>query len=91
MPSPRRAGAAQCVLSLPKRLRYFLQRQAPLVNPLLRIFLAEVEAALRSCSPDARFGAVALVHRFGSALIANLQFHCCVIDGVFSNGAGGGC
>lgn len=53
-----------------------------------RIFLAGVEAALRSCSPDtpdgARFGAVIVVHRFGSALNANLHFHCRVIDGVFS-------
>ena len=44
--------------------------------------------ALRSCSPDvpddAHFGAVTFVHRFGSALNANLHFHCCVIDGVFS-------
>ncbi len=24
------------------------------------------------------------VHRFGSALNANLHFHCCVINGVFS-------
>ncbi|MCU0734316.1 MAG: transposase zinc-binding domain-containing protein [Methylotetracoccus sp.] len=99
----------QWVLALPKRLR---QHHTPLVNPVLRIFLAEVEAALRSCSHDApdgaRFGAVTLmrairgappsgalrtshfapgkmvVHRFVSALNANLHFHCCVIDGVFS-------
>jgi hypothetical protein len=25
-----------------------------------------------------------VMHRFGSALNANLYFHCCVIDGVFS-------
>lgn len=78
----------QWVLSFPKRLRYFLHHHARLVNPVLRIFLAEVEAALRSCSPDApsgaRFGAVTFVHRFGSALNANLHFHCCVIDGLFS-------
>jgi hypothetical protein len=78
----------QWVLSLPKRLRYFLHHGARLVNPVLRIFLAEVEAALRLCSPDApsgaRFGAVTFVHRFGSALNANLHFHCCVIDGLFS-------
>ncbi|MCU0735766.1 MAG: transposase [Methylotetracoccus sp.] len=73
---------------MPKRQRYFVHHHSPLVNPVLRIFLAEVEAALRSCSPDAldgaRFGAVTFVHRFGSALNANLHFHCCVIDGVFS-------
>ena len=83
-----RVPVRQWVLALPKRLRYFLQRDTRLVNPVLRIFLAEVEAALRCCSPDApsgaRFGAVTFVHRFGSALNANLHFHCCVIDGVFS-------
>ena len=77
------APVRQWVLSLPKRLRDFLHHDARLVNPVLRIFLAEVEAALRSCSPDApsgaRFGAV--VHRFGSALNANLHFdaiHPCI-------------
>jgi DNA-directed RNA polymerase subunit RPC12/RpoP len=78
----------QWVLSLPKRLRYFLHRQSKLVNPVPRIFLAEVEVALRASSPDApsgaRFGAVTFVHRLGSALNANLHFRCCVIDGVFS-------
>jgi hypothetical protein len=78
----------QWVLSLPKRLRYFLHHHANLVNPVLRIFLHEVEKALLSCSSDApagaRLGAVTFVHRFGSALNANLHFHCCVIDGVFS-------
>jgi len=78
----------QWVLSLPKRLRYFLHHEANLVNPVLRIFLQEVEKALLSCSSDApagaQLGAVTFVHRFGSALNANLHFHCCVIDGVFS-------
>ena len=50
--------------------------------------LQEVEKALLSCSSDApagaRLGAVSSMHRFGSALNANLHFHCCVIDGVFS-------
>ncbi len=38
----------QWVLSLPKRLWYFLHHDASLAHPVLRIFLAEVEAALRS-------------------------------------------
>jgi hypothetical protein len=83
-----RVPVRQWVLAIPKRLRYFLQRDPRLVNAVLRIFLAEVEAALRAGSPDApdgaRFGAVTFVHRFGSALNANLHFHCCVIDGLFS-------
>jgi hypothetical protein len=32
---------------------------------------------------------VSFIHRFGSALNANLHFHCCVIDGVFSAAAEG--
>jgi hypothetical protein len=77
----------QWVCSLPKRLRYFLLHDAELVNQVLRVFLEEVEKALLACSPgapsDARFGAVSFVHRFGSALNANLHFHCCVIEGLF--------
>lgn len=80
----------QWVLSFPKRLRYFLHQDARLVNAVLGIFLAEVEAALRWCSLDApgeaRFGAVSFVHRFGSALNAHLHFHGCVVDGLFSAG-----
>ena len=57
----------QWVLSLPKRLRYFHHHQTRLVNTVLRIVLAEVGAAVRSCSPDTpsgeRFGVVAFVHR----------------------------
>jgi hypothetical protein len=78
----------QWVLSLPKRLRYFLQHEPLLIGPVLRIFLESVEDRLKAASPgaptEARFGAVTFVHRFGSALNANLHFHCAIIDGVFS-------
>lgn len=78
----------QWVLSLPKRWRYFLHHDTRPVNAVAGIFLAEVEAALKACSPDTptetRFGAVSFSHRFGSALNAHLHFHCCAIDGVFS-------
>jgi len=78
----------QWVLSFPKRLRYFLARDADLLNRVLQIFLDSVEKARRSCCPDApdpaRLGAVTFVHRFGSALNGHIHFHCCVIDGVFS-------
>ena len=73
--------------SLPKRLRYFLQHDPALIGPVLRFFLEAVEDRLKASSPgapaEARFGAVTFVHRFGSALNANLHFHCAVIDGVF--------
>ena len=78
----------QWVLSFPKRLRYFLSRDADLLNRVLRNFLNSVENALQSCCADApdhaRLGAVTFVHRFGSVLNGNIHFHCCVIDGVFS-------
>jgi hypothetical protein len=40
--------------------------------------------------PAARLGAVAFIHRFGSALNAHLHFHCVVIDGMFDAAAAGG-
>ena len=83
-----RLPVRQWVLSFPKRLRYFLQRDAELAGRVLRIFLRAVEAKLRAANPDApanaRFGGVTFVQRFGSALNAHLHFHCCLIDGVFA-------
>ncbi len=68
----------QWVLCLPERLRYFLHRDPALIGPVLRIVLDAVEDRLKASSPGApapaRFGAVTFVHRFGSALNANLHF-----------------
>jgi hypothetical protein len=38
----------QWVLSVPKRLRYFLQREPTAVNAVLHSFLRSIEAALRA-------------------------------------------
>jgi len=77
----------QWVLAVPKRLRYFMERDANLQGAALRLFLRAVESCLRARSPcadtAARLGAVAFIHRFGSSLNAHLHFHCVVIDGVF--------
>jgi hypothetical protein len=82
------------VLSVPKRLRYFLQRDAALQGAALRLFLRVVEQRLRAHSPgagtSARLGAVAFIHRFGSSLNPHLHFHCVVIDGVFEPEPAGG-
>ncbi len=43
----------QWVLPLPKRLRYFLQREPAAVNAVLPIFLRIVEQTLRAHSPGA--------------------------------------
>ena len=81
----------QRVLSLPKRLRYFLQRDGAALNTALRIFLRVVQQGLRKHCPGAaqadnacmRIAAVAFIHRFGSSLNTHVHFHCCVVDGVF--------
>lgn len=80
-----RLAVRQWVLSVPKRLRYFLQTNAALQGAVLRILLRVVERCLREHSPGcpaaARIGAVAFIHRFGSSLNEHVHFHCCVIDG----------
>ena len=84
----------QWVLSVPKRLRYFLQREPAAMAAVLHIFLRVVEAHLRRSSPGAsaraRFGAVSFVHRFGASLNRHLHYHCCILDGVFEPPATGG-
>jgi len=84
-----RVAVRQWVLSVPKRLRYFLQAGAALQGAALSIFLRVVERCLREhspgCSESARIGAVAFIHRFGSSLNEHVHFHCCVIDGVFDS------
>ena len=81
----------QWVLSVPKRLRYFLQRDPEALGAVLHILLRVIEARLRQHSGCARgrLGAVSFVQRFGSALNAHVHFHCCVIDGVFALGEDG--
>ena len=57
----------QWVLSVPKRLRYFLEREPAAVSAVLHIFLRVVETHLRQSNPrataQARLGAVSFVHR----------------------------
>jgi hypothetical protein len=83
----------QWVLSVPKRLRYFLEREPGAVTAVPHMFLRVVEAHLRRSSPGAsaraRFGAVSFVHRFGASLNRHLHYHCCILDGVFEPPATG--
>ena len=84
------APVRQWVLSVPKRLRYFLHRDHDLEKRVLQIFLRVIERVLRQYSlgapADARFGGVSFVHRFGSALNAHTHYHCCFLDGVVGRG-----
>ena len=87
----------QWVLSAPKRLRYFMQRDGAVLNMVLRIFLRVIAHSLADHSPGAanadgaalHIGAVAFIHRFGSSLNEHVHFHICVVDGVFVAVAGG--
>ena len=84
----------QWVLSVPKRLRWYLEREPGAVTAVLHIFLRVVEAHLRRSCPEAsarvRFGAVSFVHRFGASLNRHLHYHCCILDGVFEPLQAGG-
>jgi hypothetical protein len=76
---------------MPKRVRWHLRRKPEVISGLLAIFMRAVETTIRQRSPgapaDARYGAVAFVHRFGNSLNSHVHFHVLVTDGVFSAGA----
>jgi len=78
---------------VPKRLRYFLERDADPQRAALQLLLRAVASCLRAHSPGAsaaaRLGAVAFIHRFGSTPNAHLHFHYAAIDSVFDSAAGG--
>jgi Putative transposase/Transposase zinc-binding domain len=86
-----RLPVRQWVLSVPKRLRYYLQRDTALQGAVLRILLRGVERCLcchsPGCEGTAHIGAIAFIHRFGSSLNEHTHFHCCVVDGVFQPAA----
>jgi hypothetical protein len=94
-----RLPVRQWVLSVPKRLRYYMQRDGPVLNMVLRIFLRVIAQSLQSANcPGAadvnnaalHIGAVAFIHRFGSSLNEHVHFHVCVVDGVFEQVPGEG-
>ena len=93
-----RLPVRQWVLSVPKRLRYYMQRDGAVLNMVLRIFLRVIGQSLQSHSPGAaqvdkaalHIGAVAFIHRFGSSLNEHVHFHVCVVDGVFEELVGEG-
>ena len=69
-----RLPVRQWVLSVPKRLRYFMQRDGVVLNMVLRILLLVIAQSLQSNSFGAvkvdtetlHIGAVAFIHRFSS-------------------------
>jgi len=86
-----RLPVRQWVPSVPKRLRYFMQRDGAVLGMVLRIFLRVIAQTLQSNSPGAastdkaalHIGAIAFIHRFGSSLNEHVRFHVRAVDGVF--------
>ncbi|MCP4306123.1 MAG: transposase, partial [bacterium] len=82
-----RLPVRQWVVSFPKWLRYFLKQDPAVLSAALGIVLRIVERSVRaSCpgaGPNARIGAVAFIHQFGSSLNEHIHFHIIVVDGVF--------
>lgn len=89
-----RLPVRQWVLTVPYRLRYRLAWNHGLSRAVLRVYtrvLLDVYArgARARGVPGGRTGSVTVMQRAGSGLNANLHFHTLVLDGVFSDGAGG--
>ncbi|MDX2506385.1 MAG: transposase [Gammaproteobacteria bacterium] len=92
-----KVSVRQWVLSLPKRLRYFLHNNPKVTSKVLRIFLDEIRKQLLQhyAPPEVplgyqsdsdnpvKIGGVSFIHRFGSFLNAHPHFHCVIIEGVF--------
>ena len=92
-----RVPVRQWVLSLPKRLRYFLHHNPKVTSKVLRIFLDEIRKQLiqhyaqsevplgyqTDSDNPVKIGGVSFIHRFGSSLNAHLHFHCVIIEGLF--------
>jgi hypothetical protein len=93
-----RLPVRQWVLSVPKRLRCYMQRDGATLGMVLRIFLRVIAQSLQANSAGAKnsdkaalhIGAVAFIHRFGSSLNEHVHFHVCAVDGVFEEVAGAG-
>ncbi len=78
----------QWVLSVPKRLRWDLEREPKAVSAVLHIFLRVIEGHLRwttpGSSPRTRVWAVSFVHRFGASLNRRTDYHYCSSDDLFN-------
>lgn len=68
----------QCVLSVPKRLGCYLEREPKAVSAVLHIFLRVIEAHLLrvsdATSPRARLSAVIFVHRLKASLNRHVHY-----------------
>ena len=77
----------------PKRLRYFVDRDADCVKRVAGIAMSEVQCATAgagTCTAAAGCGGgVLFVHRFVATLNAHVHLHLCMLDGVVAQGRQG--
>ncbi len=87
------AAVMQWVVVFPKRLRYFLDRDADCLKRVAGIAVSEVQRAPAGASTSTaaagRSGGVLFVHRFGATLNAHVHLHLCILDGVVAQGRQG--
>ena len=83
----------QWVVVFPKRLRYFLDRDADCLNRVAAVAMREVQRATVGASTSTaaagRSGGVLFVHRCGSTLSAHVHLHLCMLDRVVAQGREG--
>jgi hypothetical protein len=89
-----RVGFRQWVISFPKRVRYFLQRDPRRLRSVLRICMRAIESAIRAGCPDApaqaRVAAVLFSQGFGASLNVHPHGHFVVSEGVYALDDSGG-
>jgi hypothetical protein len=81
--------ARQWVLTVPYRLRYQMAWNHGLSRAVLRVYTRVLLDAYARGAPGGRIGSVTVMQRAGSGLNVNLHFHTLVLDGVFTEAAGG--
>jgi hypothetical protein len=70
---------------VPKRVRYFLDRDSALLAAVARIFFRTIARCLRrGAGRDGQAGAVMVTQHFGDALNRHTHLHAVVADGVFT-------
>ena len=76
----------QWVLSVPKRIRYYLNRDNKLAGKVLHILLDVLTQTYRNLlglGEDARIGGIAFPQRFGDSINVHVHYHVVLIDGMF--------
>ena len=86
-----RVPVRQWVLTVPKRVRFFLARDAEVASGVQGVFVRAVFARLRRDARrrgvrGGRPGAVTATQRFGASLRSHVHYHSLVLDGVYAPG-----